>query len=166
VLFLTLLGGFPLDAVRYGYSLFDRLASVYFSLDVFAKRGFACRFNERHGYLRFVVIGEDFMFVVVRIICGLRMAGLGVLRADKPALTRGVAAEEPSGGLGALRADKPALTRGVADLTRGVAAEEPRGFTTAPLFTIPGLGVLLASVGPVYPRVYFMSLTFLSWLNC
>jgi hypothetical protein len=48
VLFLALLGGFPLDAVRNGDSLLDRLASLYFSLDVLAERGFTCRFDQRH----------------------------------------------------------------------------------------------------------------------
>ena len=48
MLFLALLGGFPLDAVRDGDSLLDRLASLYFSLDVLAERGFACRFDQRH----------------------------------------------------------------------------------------------------------------------
>ena len=76
MLFLALLGGFPLDAVRYGYSLFDRLAGVYFSLDVLAKRGFACRFDERHDYLRFVE-GVGFIIVVVRMTGGAFGIGLG-----------------------------------------------------------------------------------------
>jgi hypothetical protein len=28
--------------------LLDRLASIYFRLNVFTKRGFTCRFNQRH----------------------------------------------------------------------------------------------------------------------
>lgn len=79
MLFLALLGGFPLDAVRYSYSLFHRLASVYFSLDVLAKRGFACRFDERHDYF-FLPIGVGFIIVVVRMICGLA----GILTAGRP----------------------------------------------------------------------------------
>ena len=69
MLFLALLGGFPLDAVRYGYSLFDRLASVYFSLNVLAERGFACRFAQRHDYFFFFAGGVGFIFVVVRMTC-------------------------------------------------------------------------------------------------
>jgi hypothetical protein len=79
VLFLALLGGFPLDAVRYGYGLFDRLPSVYFSLDVLTKRGFACRFNERHDYF-FLPVGVGFIIVVVRMTCG----AFGILTAARP----------------------------------------------------------------------------------
>jgi hypothetical protein len=70
VLFLALFSGLTLDAVRYRHSLFHRLSSVYFSLNVLAERGFACRFGQRHDYL-FLPVGVGFMFVVVRITCGL-----------------------------------------------------------------------------------------------
>ena len=100
MLFLALLGGFPLDAVRYGYSLFDRLASVYFSLDVLAKRGFACRFAQRHDYF-FLPIGVGRYAVVVRVTCclsGILVTGdlatgaltgavlAGILTAGRPPL--------------------------------------------------------------------------------
>ena len=95
MLFLALLGGFPLDAVRYGYSLFDRLTSVYFSLNVLAERGFACRFDERHDYF-FLPIGVGRYAVVVRVTCCLGaaiLAGIlagaalaGILTAGRPPL--------------------------------------------------------------------------------
>ena len=48
MLLLTLFSRSALSRIRYRYSLFDRLTSVYFRLDVLAERGFACRFNKGH----------------------------------------------------------------------------------------------------------------------
>lgn len=86
MLFLALLGGFPLDAVRYGYGLFDRLSSVYFSLNVLAKRGFTCRFAQRHDYF-FLPIGVGLNETVVRVTCcALGAFGIAVLAAGRPPL--------------------------------------------------------------------------------
>ena len=89
MLFLALLGGFPLDAIRYGYGLFHRLASVYFSLNVLAERGFACRFTQRHGYF-FLPIGVGLYAVVVRITAFCILAGLLGLAGNLIGLRGGV----------------------------------------------------------------------------
>jgi hypothetical protein len=109
VLFLTFFGSFTLDAVRYRYSLFHRLASVYFRLDILAKRGFACRFDERHDYLRFVE-GVGFIIVVVRMTC-TGLAGLAISgRRVVPSLaTRSIAARARAGSRLAMAAFSEAI---------------------------------------------------------
>jgi hypothetical protein len=101
VLFLALFSGFPLDAVRYGDSLFDRLARVYFSLDVLTKRGFACRVDQRHDYFFFVGVG--LYSWVVRMTCGLGAFGAGVLAGILTAGRPPLGFVVPSFGIGDFR---------------------------------------------------------------
>jgi hypothetical protein len=123
VLFLALLGGFPLDAVGNSYRLLQRLASIYFRLDVLTKRGFACRFDERHDYF-FFVAGEGFIIVVVRMTCGAFGIGLGFGAAFGAIILDAAAGRPPPGFV------VPSF--GIGDLARSRSISAMRSFFIVP----------------------------------